>query len=159
MQMNLEGIAIIREFEGLSRRPYRCPAGYWTIGYGHVIRAGEDFQDGIDIAAAERLLRQDVAVAEDAVCRLIRVPMNDNQFSALVSWTFNLGAGALQRSTLRRRLNAGCYDAVPREICRWNKAGGKVLAGLVRRRAIEASLFLSRPRPGSALGQGQAAMP
>lgn len=135
------GLAIIQHFEGFAAMPYRCPAGYWTVGFGHLIQPGEDFSHGISRAQAERLLLADVAVAERAVWRLITVPLNSNQFSALVSWTFNLGGGALQRSTLRRRLNRGDYDGTPAQMLRWNKAGGRVLAGLTRRRQAEAALF------------------
>ena len=86
-------------------------------------------------------MREDLAEAESAVERLIDVALNDHQFAALVCFTFNLGAGNLSRSTLRRRLNAGDYDAVPSELGRWVKAGGRTLAGLVRRRAAEGELF------------------
>ena len=134
------GIDLIKQFEGFSPTVYICPAGYPTIGYGHVVKTQEreQFADGITTAQAEALLRQDVQTAERAVLRLITVPLTDGQFDALVSFTFNLGAGALQRSTLRRKVNRGDHAAVPAEFGKWVWAGGRKLEGLVRRREIEA---------------------
>ena len=125
------------------RRDRRRLAGWPTIGYGHVVRDDERerFAHGIDEAAAEKLLRRDVETAERAVLRLIRVPLADGRFDALGSFTFNLGAGALQRSTLRRKVNRGEHDAVPAEFGRWVFAGGRKLRGLVRRREAEAGLY------------------
>ena len=102
-----EGLALIKRFEGFSPEIYICPGGWPTIGYGHVVREDERerFADGIGEATAEELLRHDVKTAERAVLRLIRVPLEDGRFDALASFTFNLGAGALQRSTLRRRVS------------------------------------------------------
>jgi lysozyme len=80
-------------------------------------------------------------IAEQAVCRLVKVPLTDGQFDALVSFTFNLGSGALQRSTLRRKVNREEHEEVPREFLRWVWAGGRKLKGLVRRRAAEADLY------------------
>ena len=101
-----QGLDLICRFEGFSPIIYMCPAGYPTIGYGHLITEAnkEQFLDGVDEDEALDLLRQDVAVAERAVLRLISVPLTQGQFDALVSFTFNLGAGALQRSTLRRKV-------------------------------------------------------
>ncbi len=95
-----EGLALIKRFEGFASETYICPGGWPTIGYGHVVRDGEQvrFANGIDEATAEELLRRDVESAERAVPRLIRVPLEDGQFDALCSFTFNLGAGALQRA-------------------------------------------------------------
>lgn len=137
------GLALIRTFEGFSARPYRCPAGYWTIGYGHVMRPGEHFPAEIDEAAAATLLRHDLAAAERAVRRLIEAPLRQGQFDALASFTFNLGAGALQRSTLRRRANRREHALAAAEFSRWVWAGGRKLPGLVRRRAAEALLYRS----------------
>ena len=137
------GIDLIKQFEGFSPTVYICPAGYPTIGYGHVVKTQEreQFADGITTEQAETLLRQDVQTAERAVLRLITVPLTDGQFDALVSFTFNLGAGALQRSTLRRRVNRGDHAAVPAEFRKWVWAGGKKLEGLVRRRVEEVNLY------------------
>ena len=142
-----EGLALIKRFEGFAPEVYVCPGGWPTIGYGHVVREHEceRFADGIDEAAAEELLRRDVETAERAVLRLIRVPLEDGRFDALCSFTFNLGAGALQRSTLRRKVNRGEHDAVPDELQRWVWAGGRKLKGLIRRREAEAELYASQP--------------
>ncbi len=129
------GIELIQHFEGFSAEPYLCPAGYLTIGYGHVIRPGESWPDGITEEEAAALLAEDVIEAEQAVLRLIAVPLTDGQFDALVSFTFNLGAGALQRSTLRRKINRQSYNAAAQEFPRWVWAGGRKLRGLMRRRA------------------------
>lgn len=139
------GIDFIKRFEGLSPTVYICPAGYPTIGYGHVVKPQEreQFASGITTEQAESLLRQDVQTAERAVLRLITVPLTDGQFDALVSFTFNLGAGALQRSTLRRKINRGEHVAALGEFRKWVWAGGRKLEGLVRRREAEASLYHS----------------
>lgn len=136
------GLNLIKQFEGFRAQPYLCPAGYSTIGYGHVIRPEEGYlQAGITEPMAQALLIKDVAVAEIAVLRLIDAPLADGQFDALVSFTFNLGAGALQRSTLRRKVNRREHDAVPEEFLRWVWAGGRRMQGLVRRRQAESWLY------------------
>jgi len=135
------GLDLIKRFEGFSRTVYFCPSGYPTIGYGHVVKDDEDFSAGIDEAQAEELLRQDAQIAERAVLRLINVPLTDGQFDALVSFTYNLGGGALQRSTLRRKINREEHAEVPEQFMRWVWAGGRKLKGLVRRRAAEAGLY------------------
>ena len=137
------GLDLIRRFEGFSPTIYICPAGYPTIGYGHVVLAHEQdqFATGITPAQATELLRKDVRIAERAVLRLISVPLTDGQFDALVSFTFNLGAGALQRSTLRLKVNRGEHDGVPAELMKWVWAAGKTLPGLVRRRRLESILY------------------
>ena len=138
-----DGLALIKRFEGFAPEVYICPGGWPTIGFGHVVRDDEceRFADGIDEAMAEELLRRDVETAERAVLRLIRVPLEDGHFNALVSFAFNLGAGALQRSTLRRKVNREEHDAVPAEFERWVWAGGRKLKGLIRRREAEAALY------------------
>ena len=149
-----DGLALIKRFEGFEPEIYICPGGWPTIGYGHVVRDAERerFTDGIDEAEAEDLMRLDVETAERAVLRLIRVPLEDGRFDALCSFTFNLGAGALQRSTLRRKVNREEHDAVPAELRRWVWAGGRRLKGLVRRREAEAELYVAgRPWRGSAI--------
>jgi len=136
-----EGIDLIKRFEGFSPTVYFCPAGYPTIGYGHVVKKGEDFSGGITQGEAEELLRLDAQIAERAVLRLITVPLTDGQFDALVSFTYNLGSGALQRSTLRRVINRQNHHNVPAQLMRWVWAGGRKLRGLVRRREAEAMLY------------------
>ncbi len=128
-------------FQQMRQNLYFCPAGYPTIGYGHVVKDDEDFSADIDEAQAEELLRQDAQIAERAVLRLIDVPLTDGQFDALVSFTYNLGGGALQRSTLRRKINREEHAEVPEQFMRWVWAGGRKLKGLVRRRAAESDLY------------------
>lgn len=144
MCVSEQGIALIKRFEGFSPTPYLCPAGYWTIGYGHVVVTGDRLQ--VTRKQAEALLREDVRSAEVAVKRLITAALNQHQFDALVSFTFNLGAGALQRSTLRQVVNRGAHEAVPRELARWVFAAGRKLPGLVARRKAEAAHY-SSPSP------------
>ena len=146
-----DGLALIKRFEGFAPVVYICPGGWPTIGYGHVVRDGEQdgYADGIDEATAEALLRRDVGTAERAVLRLIQVPLADGRFDALGSFTFNLGAGALQRSTLRRKVNREEHDAVPAEFRRWVWAGGRKLKGLVRRREAEAGLYVEGSPPAA----------
>lgn len=144
MEASSDCLEVIKQFEGFQPEPYMCPGGYMTIGYGHMIRDGEQF-GRIDRVEAERLLLQDVAVAERAVARLIEVPLHQGQFDALVDFTFNLGSGALQRSTLRRRLNRGRYRDVPKELRRWVHAGGRRLKGLVRRREADVDMWEALP--------------
>ena len=139
------GLTLIKTFEGFSPHTYHCPAGYPTIGYGHVVRRGESFTEISEIEA-EYILRQDVIHAERAVSRLITVPLSEGQFDALVSFTFNLGAGALQRSTLRRRVNRHQHQDMPFQLKRWVWAGGRKLRGLIRRREAEAYLYQSALR-------------
>lgn len=147
---NAAGLRIIRAFEGFVARPYVCPAGVWTIGYGATRDAGgrpvTRETPPLDPEQAAALLARDVGEAEGAVARLLPVPLTDDQYAALVSFTFNLGGGALQRSTLRQRILRGEHGAVPAELAKWVRGGGRVMAGLVRRRAAEAALFSSGSR-------------
>jgi GH24 family phage-related lysozyme (muramidase) len=137
-------VALIKRFEGYSATPYRCPAGFITIGYGHKALENECFPaEGISAEAAVRLLLQDMNHSGAAVCRLITVPLTDNQFSALLSFTYNLGAGTLQRSTLRRKINRMEDTDVPYEFSKWVWAAGRKLPGLVKRRAAEAACYMS----------------
>jgi lysozyme len=140
-----QGLELIKRFEGFSPTIYICPAGWPTIGFGHVVRELERdlYEAGIDEDAGAALLQHDVGVSERAVLRLIRVPLDDGQFDALVSFTFNLGAGALQRSTLRRKVNREAHGAAPAEFRRWVWAGGRKLGGLVRRRDAEVDRFIA----------------
>ena len=139
VQISEEGVALIRHFEGCSLDAYLCPAGVWTIGYGHTgdVKQG----DVIDQEKAEALLIEDLEEFEGYVTALCQRSLEQCQFDALVSWVFNLGPSHLKSSTLLRRLNAGDLGAVPDEIRRWNKAGGRVLGGLVKRREAEALMF------------------
>jgi len=141
-----DGLGLIKRFEGFSPTIYFCPAGYPTIGFGHVVLPGEQsrFDGGILREEAAELLRRDVRIAESAVLRLIASPLADGQFDALVSFTFNLGAGALQRSSLRKKVNRGEHESVPTELMKWVWAAGKRLPGLVLRRKAEVSLYCTR---------------
>lgn len=137
-----DGIDLIKWFEGFSSTVYICPAGYPTIGYGHLVRSSEFFTE-ITETEAEELLRKDVESAERAVLRLVNVPLTDGQFDALVSFTFNLGGGAFQRSTLRRKVNRQAHAEVPGQLMRWVWAGGRKLKGLCIRREAESKLYSS----------------
>ncbi len=139
--INAAGLNLIKDFEGLRLNSYRDAVGVWTIGYGHTSTAGPGQR--ITNEQATALLRQDVATFEKAVSQAVSVPITNNQFAALVSFTYNVGSGALNNSTLLRRLNAGDTNGAANEFLRWNRAGGQVLAGLTRRREAERSLFLS----------------
>jgi lysozyme len=136
----LRGLELIKRFEGFAPRAYICPAGYPTIGYGHVVTRGESFAE-IDKATADRLLAADVRVAAGAVARLIVAPLEMYQFDALCSFTYNLGAGRLQMSRLRRMVDREEHECVPQELLRWIHAGGRILPGLVRRRVAEGQLY------------------
>jgi len=144
MQTSQRGIELIKEFEGLRLKAYLCPAKVWTIGYGHTTAAGPPIvQPGMSITSkqAEEILRSDLGKYEAGVLKLVKVPLTQGQFDALVSFAYNCGRGALGRSTLLKRVNAGRFDAVPAELMKWTKAGGRELAGLVRRRRAEAALW------------------
>ena len=145
MHLSTQGLDLICRWESFSPTIYVCPAGYPTVGYGHLVteKNKEQFLDGVDLDEALELLRGDVQVAERAVAQFITAPLTQGQFDALVSFTFNLGAGALQRSTLRRKINRGDEDGIPAEFLKWVWAGGRKLKGLIRRRKAEALLFLS----------------
>lgn len=141
--LSAAGGDLIRRFEGFSPVVYVCPGGWRTIGYGHALKPGEAIAEPITEEQGRVLLSRDVQTAERAVLRLIGVPLSEGQFDALVSFTFNLGAGALQRSTLRQKVNREEHDAVPEEFLRWVYADGRVLKGLVRRRKAEAEMYRS----------------
>ena len=138
-RINAEGVALIKQWEGLRLETYRCSAGVLTIGYGHT----SSVIPGMHITAteAERLLMRDLAIFEAEVSRAVDVEITDNQFAALVSWTYNIGVSAMRESTLIRKLNMGDYASVPAELARWNKIKGVVSSGLSNRRAAEAGLW------------------
>ena len=166
LKVSNRGLKLIAEFEGESLKLYDDPAGHCTIGYGHLVhlnrcdgREPAEFKRGINKARALALLRSDARSAERAVNTLVRVPLSQSQFDALVSFTYNLGSGSLERSTLRKVLNRGDYAAVPEQLRRWNKAGGKVLKGLVRRREAEAKLWSSGGRPSAAARSAAVTIP
>ncbi|MCO7744896.1 lysozyme [Escherichia coli] len=146
MQTSDKGIALIKEFEGCKLTAYQDSVGFWTIGYGWTQPVdGKPIRAGMTIKqeTAERLLKTGMVSYESDVSRLVKVGLTQGQFDALVSFTYNLGARSLSTSTLLRKLNAGDYAGAADEFLRWNKAGGKVLNGLTRRREAERALFLS----------------
>lgn len=146
MQTSEKGIALIKEFEGCKLTAYQDSVGVWTIGYGWTQPVdGKPIRAGMTIKqeTAERLLKTGMVSYESDVPRLVKVGLTQGQFDALVSFTYNLGARSLSTSTLLRKLNAGDYAGAADEFLRWNKAGGKVLNGLTRRREAERALFLS----------------
>jgi len=146
MQTSDKGIALIKEFEGCKLTAYQDSVGVWTIGYGWTQPVdGKPIRAGMTIKqeTAERLLKTGLVSYESDVSRLVKVGMTQGQFDALVSFTYNLGARSLSTSTLLRKLNAGDYTGAAAEFMSWNKAGGKVLNGLTRRREAERALFLS----------------
>lgn len=146
MQTSEKGISLIKEFEGCKLTAYQDSVGVWTIGYGWTQPVdGKPIRAGMKIKqeTAERLLKTGLVSYESDVSRLVKVGLTQGQFDALVSFTYNLGARSLSTSTLLRKLNVGDYAGAADEFLRWNKAGGKVLNGLTRRREAERALFLS----------------
>lgn len=135
-----KAIDLIKRFEGFEEEAYQDVVGVWTIGYGHTktVKAG----DVVTESEATELLRQDVSWAARGILRNTKVPLTDGMYGALVSFAFNLGVGAYQRSTLRAKLNREEIFGAALEFPRWNKAGGRVLRGLTRRRLAEQKLFL-----------------
>ena len=141
-QINADGLALVKRFEGLRTKAYVCPAGVLTIGYGST---GKHVKPGMVIteAEAEKLLLDDLVRFEQGVA--LQCPVaTDNQFSALVSFAFNVGLEALRTSTLRRMHNEGNYAGAAGQFGRWSKANGKTLPGLIKRRAAESALY-SKP--------------
>lgn len=149
MQTSDKGIALIKQFEGCKLTAYPDPGtggAPWTIGYGWTQPVdGKPVRPGmtIDQATADRLLKTGLVSYENDVSRLVKVKLSQGQFDALVSFTYNIGSRSLSTSTLLSKLNAGDYAGAANEFTRWNKAGGKVLNGLTRRREAERALFLS----------------
>lgn len=141
--INEAGINIIKFYEGWSATPYICPAGYLTIGWGHMILKNEKFTS-ITKEEGTQILINDLRTAENAVARLIKVPITLNQYSALTSFTFNLGGGVLQNSTLRSKLNRKEYDDAGAQLLRFVFAGGKKLPGLIKRRQDEYNLYMRK---------------
>ena len=139
MNIGQKGINLIKHFEGCELNAYKCPAGVWTIGYGHIKGVSEGMS--ITQEQAEQMLLDELKEYENYINELVTVNLSQNQFDALVSWVYNLGPANLQSSTFLKVLNSGDYSGVPAQIERWNKAGGKVLEGLIRRREAESALF------------------
>lgn len=140
MKTSKNGINLIKKYEGCRLTAYKCPANVWTIGYGHT----KGVKQGMKItnAQAETYLKQDLVTYENAVNKYVKVSINQNQFDALVSFSFNCGTGALKTSTLLKKLNKKDYSGAANEFLKWNKSNGKVLNGLTKRRKEERTLFL-----------------
>jgi len=154
MKISKAGVDLIKHFEGVRLKPYKCPAMLWTIGVGHVMYPDQHYlsMDGrrhfplkpehkrsFTEAEVNELLRNDLSLFESGVERLCSRNLSQCQFDALVSFAFNLGLGALQRSTLRMKVNRG--DEVAGEFMKWVRGGGRILPGLVKRREAEAALY------------------
>lgn len=148
MKTSDRGIAFIKRWEGVRLRAYQCSAGVWTIGVGHTAAMGEPKPvDGMKIteSEADAILRRDLAAIEKDVASCLNVVVSQRQFDVLVSFVFNVGIGAFRKSTLLKKLNAGEYEAVPSELMKWTRAGGKVVQGLVNRRKAEADYWRGAP--------------
>jgi len=139
LKMSDVGLDLVKKFEGFYADKYVCPAGFLTIGYGHLWKIG--MPETCTEEQAEEWLAEDLVDAEKSVKRLISLPLTQHQFDALVSFTFNCGGGALQRSTLRSKLNRGEYENAADEFKKWVWGGGRKLPGLVLRRQAEHYLF------------------
>ena len=139
MTISEEGKSLIKKFEGCELTAYKCAAGVPTIGYGHI--KGVSMGDTITQEEADEMFNHEMKEYETYVNTAVTVPLSQNQFDAIVSWVFNLGNGNLQASTMLKVINSSDHAGVPAQIKRWNKAGGKVLEGLIRRREAEALLY------------------
>ncbi len=148
MKTSDKGLQLIKQFEGFRARPYLCPAGVPTIGYGATY-----YPDGkkvtmhdkpVSEADATAMLRSMLVQYENGVERYVQVPITQGQFDALVSFAYNVGLAALKNSTLLRLLNLRDYAGAAAQFARWNRANGKVLPGLTRRREAERKLFVGQ---------------
>lgn len=149
-------LSIIREHEGFRAHAYRCPAGVWTIGYGFT--AGVRPGDTITREQADARLAREIEALDRQIAPLLRVPPSDTQRAAMLSLAWNIGAAGFARSTVLKAHNRGDYAAAARAFALWNRAGGQVLTGLVRRRAAEAALYL-QPTPITAVQSGMVGAP
>lgn len=138
--INEKGLTLLKQSEGCKLHSYQDSVGVWTIGYGHTANAHEG--QTINQQQADAFLKDDIKWCENLINTAVTVPLTSNQFSALVVFTFNVGAQAFSASTLRHKLNDGDYAGAAMEFPRWDKAGGKVLPGLEKRRKAEQLLFL-----------------
>jgi lysozyme len=141
MQLSGKGLELIKQWEGFRARAYKDVAGNVTIGYGHKVRPPETFPRGVTESGATELLLNDVSRAEQAIAKIVEVPLTQGQFDALVDFCYNVGAGRLATSTLLRELNAGKYEEAGRQLLLWDEAGGEVYTGLLARREAELALW------------------
>jgi lysozyme len=146
MNLSAEGINLIKRFEGVRDRPYRCSAKLWTVGVGHLIGNGKSLPDSWNRTFTKEeinaLLIRDLNRFERGIRMYIKVPLRQCEYDALCSFAFNLGLGTLQRSTLRQKINRGDKESAAKEILRYCRAGGKIIKGLQRRREAEYQMFL-----------------
>ena len=147
MRINEAGLDIIKYYEGWSSRPYKCPAGIATIGYGSTWDInGEKVNMNhkkVTKEQGEALLLRELRHVDHAIRKLVKAELTENMYSSLASIIYNIGSGNFQRSTLRMKLNRGWYEAAADEFPKWRRAGGRILPGLVRRRKAEMGLFLN----------------
>ena len=147
MKASTRCLVMIKHHEGVRYRPYKCPAGLWTIGVGHLIGDGKtlppEWNRTLSKDEVDQILAADLRRFERGVLRLCPVPLTQGQFDALVSFAFNLGLGGLQRSSVRMCTNRMDNDGAVRGLMKYIKGGGKVLPGLVKRRKDEAALYMS----------------
>lgn len=145
MKASKKCLEMLAHHEGIRQKPYKCPAGLWTVGVGHLIGDGKSLPDSwnriFSLEEVYAILAKDVERFERGVSRLITVPLRQNEMDAIISFTFNLGIGCLQRSSVRQKLNRGDKEGAIESLLKYNKAGGKVLKGLDNRRKDEAALF------------------
>lgn len=144
-QISAHGLEKLKQWEGLKTKAYQDSGGVWTIGYGHTAMAGQPKPyKGMVITEreAEEILLRDLSQYENAVEQSVKVKLNDNEYAALVSFTYNVGIAAFKNSTLLKKLNNGNFDSVPGELMKWVKAGSKRVQGLVNRRRAEGYLWL-----------------
>ena len=139
MKISLEGLGLIKKFEGCELEAYKCAAGVWTIGYGST--KGVEEGDSLTQEDADKLLKHEMDEYEGYIKDMVKIDLKQNEFDSLVSWVFNLGPANLKASTMLKVINDNKLEEVPSQMKRWNKANGKVLEGLIRRREAEALLF------------------
>lgn len=148
-EVSKNGVALIKHFEGFSATKYDDGVGVMTIGYGHAIKKTEVFNKPISMQEAEAILVKDLAAVDAAISKWVTVPLNQNQYDAIGSFIFNLGAGSFAGSTLLKKLNAKDYEGASKEFIRWNKGRIKgvlvEMPGLTRRRLAEQKLFTTGP--------------
>lgn len=143
MKTGKEGKNLIKMYEGFKAFAYLCPAGVWTVGFGTTRINGQPINEShkVTVTEANVLLESDLKKFEDSINSLVKVELNQNQFDALVSFVYNLGAENFKKSTLLKKINVGEFSEAAEEFLKWNKAKGKILTGLTRRRQAEKSLF------------------
>ena len=141
MEISQNGIDLIKQFEGLRLEAYQCAAGVWTIGWGHTVSDVSKWRK-ITQDEAETLLKQDLIIHSNNILKLVKVPLNQNQFDALVSFEFNIGYGAFKQSTMLKFLNNNSFILASGQFDRWIYTNGNVIDGLKNRRKAEKELFL-----------------